>query len=378
VLVGDGDSADPLRRAYEALLRGEGLDLVLEDRPRSFPDDLVRDDQLDVKAAGELIRQLESERGYDSFEGVGTEPVADYLYRLGTIRRRRGPYLAEHLRSLQAVIDDQWVELGRWLRPEAGERPWSVMPGIFPTGELNARVHPVPGEGGLVLVNSGLMDLFFAVLKINMASAGFKGAPPLLNEGQTAMVLADAINAYLFGGGAFEAQPLPPLPPERVPIVGFLLRRAEQFVVAHELGHLAAGHVDPRTAAAYHADPDNELAADAFAVSLLARSVADEPAGRRHDVVRYLAGGVSLFFHVALVTEIAWEALGRAGTSGDSHPPTRARRDAAFTRMEELWELHRPLELPIALGLWFERALPSTIDWLRRVDEIIDRPGRYG
>jgi hypothetical protein len=164
------------------------------------------------------------------------------------------------------------------------------------------------------------------------------------------MALAEAFNAYLFGEGAFEAQPLPPLPTARVPIVAFLLRRAEQFVVARELGHLAAGHVDPRAVggAGYHADPANELTADAFAVELLARSVLRQPGELRQKVVRYLAGGVSLFFHVALATEIVRHALDLAATASDSHPPTIERRDATFAHLEKLWPRDNPLELPDA------------------------------
>ena len=39
-----------------------------------------------------MIRQLESVRGYKSFASVGTEPRADWLFRLGTVRSR-GPYV---------------------------------------------------------------------------------------------------------------------------------------------------------------------------------------------------------------------------------------------------------------------------------------------
>ena len=120
--------------------------------------------------------------------------------------------------------------------------PFDVFAGLYPTGDFNAHVEPVAG-GALILINAGLMDLLFTVLKANLAASGGPKDPPPLRDRQTTMVLAEAFNAYIYGQGSIAAWPLPRLDSDREQILGFVLRAGELFVLGHELGHIVRGHV---------------------------------------------------------------------------------------------------------------------------------------
>src|SRR5438067_9828936 len=200
-----------LEAAYRSLLESNGLDLEFADTPPATWPDLFEGGEFNPRAAQQAIRMLESQRGYQSFEGVGTEPEADYLYRLAVVGTVGGPYAGEGLLGLQRAIDNQMSEVRAWLASKAIHLPYDVYACVFPTGEFNARAHPAPPFGALLLVNSGLMDLIFTILKTNLASSLDANDRPLLKPIQVVMVLAEAFNAYLYSESSTRSWRLPPL-----------------------------------------------------------------------------------------------------------------------------------------------------------------------
>lgn len=323
------DPMSGLEGAYRALLAQSGLDLAFKDTaPDDWPD-VFPGGVFDPRGARQAIRVLESQRRYGSFETVGTEPEADYLYRLAVVGAVDGPYLGDGLPSLQKVLDDQTREIRGWLDARGIDLPYAFFAGVFPTGEFNARARPEPPWGALLLVNSGLMDLIFTVLKTNLASSYGPGDPPLLNESQVVKVLAEAFNAYLFSDSSLRSWGLPPLPDARVGNLGFVLRRAEQFVLAHEVGHVALGHVsiNPQSPSAPHTT-DMELEADQFAAQLLAVSLRSSPGPVREDEATYVAGGALTFLSLARSIEELQAGLGLEQRDVHSHPDTAGRAAA--------------------------------------------------
>lgn len=127
---------------------------------------------------------------------------------------------------------------------------------LFPTGSFNAEVHPVPC-GVLVLIHTAALTLLTEMLKVNVWSAKVDGHPPRVNHQETVDRVACLLHRYL------QDEHVPPtnLPPAEVltditsafmwaenPIDQWhayldpLVRSCLYFMVAHEYGHLAAGH----------------------------------------------------------------------------------------------------------------------------------------
>jgi hypothetical protein len=367
-----------LRQHYLAMLRRSGEDLTFADhRPASFSDVLERG-RLNRQTLEQMIRMLEDDRGYGSFETVGTEPLFDYLYRLATVRQRKGPYLGDRLPQLQRVLDNQAAEVFRWLDALDLDLPSTVFVGVFPTGQLNARSHVVPDSGVLVLVNAGLMDLIFTVLKTNLATASIKSwGPPLLQREQASMVLTDALNAYLFAGNSFHSWALPRLPKEREPFLEYVLRRAEQFVLCHELGHIFAGHVrvERKDSPTRRPNPEDEFEADRIALSIMTKAAVPGRDSARHG--QYLAAGIFAFFVVAKAVEWLQSELGLPISDRNTHPALLDRMNTAEPYLESTLPGPDPIRRAALFAGWMGGHLTGIRDRLGQVDGALRRPGRW-
>ncbi len=362
------DEPTCLERRYQDLLATSGLDLPFRDTPPTSWPDLYVNGDLNLRAARQAIRLLESSRGYTTFESIGTEPPADYLYRLARAGVVDGPYLAEGLSALQQVLADQTAEVLIWAEKRKVVFSHPVYAGVYPTGELNAQAQFEPGCGSLILVNSGLMDLIYVFLKTNIASSGGPNAPALITQSQVVTILAEEVNAYLYSEGTQRAWSYPSLPDRMVGRLTLVLRRAEQFVIAHELGHIALGHVDP------HGPPsqssvERELAADDFAVMLLVREV-----GGSRAKSTYLAGSICTFLILAKLIGAVRRDLGLNIPDADSHPDFDRRELNLRSKLTQVLGGVGVLEAADRFGAWIEQFRPSIVDQIKTVDLVMTRP----
>lgn len=366
-----------LRDAYIRFLeRSAGIDLAFADHEPDHLTNPFAGRLFDRTAAEAALRLLEQQRGYSTWHTVATEPEMDYLYRLATVRKGKGPYLGDRLPPLQAILDRHAEALFKVFERNQMQLPFPVFVGLYPTGGFNAFVEVVP-QGALLLVNAGQMDLMFCVLKVNLAASGGHDDPPLLTDGQTTMALAEAFNAYLFGDGSLRAWALPPLDKNRAAVLGDVLGAGHHFVLAHELGHVACGHVhlpDGDGQAQVTLSPQTELEADRFAVDLLVKSIAFED---ESPLAQFLAGGILNVLTVAFALEALQKEFGLASPAAGTHPALSERWKHLGAELNERFPAAQPLARGKIFFRWLENHLAGIAAWLRQVDEEMKRPGKY-
>lgn len=116
-----------------------------------------------------------------------------------------------------------------------------VFAGEFPTGSINAQAVKVD-DGFLVLINSGLLVVIRQVTEFLVAGDPDSGIDSEANRRTIDGVVA-VLEAYLRFGDPFLG-PRPMSGGMKMLLVHFLGRACEMFVVAHEYGHVIAGHFD--------------------------------------------------------------------------------------------------------------------------------------
>ena len=116
--------------------------------------------------------------------------------------------------------------------------------GVFPTGMFNAQACQVSG-GFLVLINQGLMMLLYQTMRVYSWAVRDVTDPSPPADGKTRMALGltDALRAYLETGHSATAAPLEPVAGRRAVPGNLILTAMERFVLAHEYGHVIAGHL---------------------------------------------------------------------------------------------------------------------------------------
>jgi hypothetical protein len=362
-----------LREAYLEKLRDVGLDLALSDCRPAALEDVFATGHFDPRAVQENLRLLESARGYTAWESVATDPRAVFLERLANVKKRSIPYLGDRLPAAQTIVEGQLAELRTWLAGQGIELPFEIHAGVYPTGALNARAVRVKDVGALLLVNVGLMDLVFTLLKINMAAP-----PPGTNDGlltaeQAMLAVAEVFNAYLYGEGSLGAWRLPRLPAEREHMLEFVLRRTEQFVLAHEVGHVALGHL--AAGGDDEHEPGHEIAADRFAVDLLVRAYADGPPPK--PPASHLAGAAMTFFVVADAVRTLEEALGLSDPAAETHPHLHVRMNHVAGRLRSTLPAPDLLRPSVVFAAWLQSCLPAVREQLVAVGEIMKRGNRW-
>ncbi|MEV0679208.1 hypothetical protein AB0I60_22070 [Actinosynnema sp. NPDC050436] len=318
---------------------------------------------------------------YHTWTQVACEPVRTRLVRLADVRDRPAAYRRDHLHDLQRTLDALQPEVLHLARAAGWAVATPVLAGVFPTGTLDGLSVPVPGRGVLVLVNSGLLDLVAAVLKIMTCALPNYGTPPLLTSEQASYALAEAVNAYLYGNGAVEARPLPELSGQRPALVGLMLRRATQFVIAHEVGHVLAGHLvgarrwtDPHTPVgaldAQSVGWSREHEADRIAAMIMLRSL-DGLAPRELDVHEpCLVGAVLLVLFLHEVVDRLAEERGLVVPFAGSHPPPVRRIQSLVEHLADQARTPRALDLAADVATWLEDQLGGVREWFRLADEV--------
>ncbi|ONI86760.1 hypothetical protein ALI22I_24445 [Saccharothrix sp. ALI-22-I] len=318
---------------------------------------------------------------YHTWTQVAADPLPGRLARLVDVRVRPAAYQPEHLHDRQRTLDALQPEVLHLARTAGHPVDTPVFAGVFPTGTLDALSVPVPGRGVLVLVNTSLLDLLGAVLKIMTGALPNYGTPLLTSE-QASYALAEAVNAHFYGNGAVQARPLPELSGQRLALVGLMARRATQFVLAHEVGHVLAGHLvhaqrrtDPHTPVgaldAQSVGWPREHDADRLAATIMLHTL-DDLGPRELDAHEpCLVGAVLLVLFLHEVTDRLADELGLAVPFAGNHPPPVRRIQTLVEHLAGRVRTPRALDLAADVATWLEDQLGGVREWFRRIDEVL-------
>ncbi|MFE9748152.1 hypothetical protein ACFYOT_24875 [Saccharothrix saharensis] len=342
---------------------------------------LLRDRRV-VDHLGPSPQPADTAARYHTWTQVAAEPLPDLLGRLVDARVRPGAYRPAHLHRQQRTLDALQPEVLHLARAAGWDTATPVLAGVFPTGTLDTLSVPVPGRGVLVLVNTALPDLLGAVLKTMTGALPNYGTPPLLSAEQASYALAEAVNAHLYGNGAVQARRLPELSGQRAALVSLMARRATQFALAHEFGHVLAGHLpharrrtDPGTPVgaldAQSVGWRREHEADRIAAVIMLRSLDD--LGHReleaHEPCLVAAVLLVLFLHE--VTDRLADELGLTVPFAGNHPPPVRRIQTLVEHLAGQVRTPRALDLAADAATWLEDRLGDVREWFRLVDDTL-------
>jgi hypothetical protein len=290
-----------------------------------------------------LLRMVEADRL--SGDDVRAARLEDALAR----ERSGAPGDQRH--PVEILLDRSQQRVVRAIRSSAYAEAYrhEVFVGDFPTGSLNAEARRTK-HGYLILVNSGL-SYFFRQIMVALCMRDPPGSEEL-------DIISQAIAAYVrhrdpaagpqpFAGGS-------------AAMLSYALQRAcDDFVVAHEFGHLLAGHLDVHGAqnrmlpmhggeavGVIDKSWQQEFEADAIGFSLLlgGRSLDDvkkiidagerssEVAARGIEMLAALAAPMIFFVVESLVSHCIHAAQGiqLEGAVASTHPPSRQRLVALY------------------------------------------------
>jgi Peptidase family M48 len=214
-----------LRKEYLALLRSSGA------TPLRVPENAR---EIQERVAAEQIAAAER---------AGDAVYADVLRRSWETNRER--YAAEKTPPDERMISAAVRAVERSIRriPRyANTLGTSLYCGPFPTGTVNAQVVSTP-SGFIILVNTGALTMLQQVCTLLAMAQPDRLADPANAEVVTGIV--DVLAAYiLYGDSLFGAKPLP------VSLTQSLLAQrlkdaCLKFIIAHEYGHIVAGHLAP-------------------------------------------------------------------------------------------------------------------------------------
>ena len=136
---------DDLFNEYKRLLAKHRVGGRLADEaPDGWTIPYDEEGKFNIDQIEEMIRQLENGRSYGSFDTVGTEPRMDWLFRLGTVRSRMGPYLGPMTRQLRNALGRRVADVERGLDRLGRRLSFQCYVDLFPTGDLNAMSMRVP------------------------------------------------------------------------------------------------------------------------------------------------------------------------------------------------------------------------------------------
>ena len=239
--------------------------------------------------------------------------------------------------------------------------------GTLPLKQVNAMAVPVPHADECIIVfQVGLFGF------MNLASKAFAAALPVDTDGNGATFSVDpeTVRAHLRSDGApvrrmgelLEAYVChgDPHVAEQylmgnpgLAVANIFRRTAEQFVLAHEYGHLIGGHLAIERAAAgspamaeVHGIPQDwqqEYEADFLGTLLTAQA----NASKGFDLALAYAGVDLAFTAIALVERaVALSTTGDAErrASTDSHPPATSRRHTMRLALESLTDDEKQVE----------------------------------
>ena len=230
-----------------------------------------------------------------------------------------------------------------------------VFVGEYPTHSFNAQAEFVPG-GALILINTGLRNMIDEIVKIIGLTITFTGTPGppgpesiIYEEAVTieretiAGLVINVICSYLFLeripdvnlSGLFDFKKLGF---HRIKFWAEYTAAIKKFVVAHEFGHILAGHLDETRSININSYSDDlnliakdwlmEYEADIYAIRLQLGSgeiVVDSDAELRKLEIIFL--GAMIFFEIDRLINMIWKEMKGYGDVlfvGD-HPPSNIR-----------------------------------------------------
>ncbi|HVT67012.1 MAG TPA: hypothetical protein VHF26_04625, partial [Trebonia sp.] len=299
-----------------------------------------------------------------------------------------GPYQGPVIRSLGKSLRGRVQDVEQGVRALGRRLDGRRRVDLFPTGDFNAMTVWVTG-GALVLVNVGLMGLLFSLLKIHVMSQRVGPAPedaPLVSGTQVEMLLAESLNAYLYGAGSWMAWPTPPLDERRANLIAPTLGVCEDFVLAHEYGHLLAGdRDDPAYLTAPPQAPvpgleiptasqEAEFAADQRGVEIVTAAL--EPAGGfGYAQETYLFTGIMLFFLLDVVLSHAGTTLAPGGQPAivTTHPEPADRLNRAAVLLRAQQRHDESFSLLYSIRDWLDHYMPQALARIAEVNQAIVR-----
>lgn len=267
----------------------------------------------------------------------------------------------------------------------------NVYIGQFPTGSFNAQVCPVL-DGGLILINTGLMMFIYQVAKImsfSMVAANFdeKGQPiektvkskSQYSHEQIVSALSEVVLAYLIAGHSTAAQRFPAEGGFRGIIAGNITTAAEKFVIAHEYGHVIAGHLNsPRTIVAKSGVGEinliskswqQEMEADALGAYIMIAGedrVIDSP--EKLFNFQILVAGILFFFSLDdLITSCVEGITGRQDLHiMTDHPPSAVRLKMLQELFKKIGNGDVLLQFSNVLLDWYNNTKQDVIDSVKK------------
>lgn len=258
-----------LRSAYLDLVRQAGLNDLLQPPP------------LDAQVAVEAEMSARWQAAEQAPTAEEWASRLDHMRSLWSRARAQGWSVEQVMvDALAAELDTDIPRVTEAYESQSDDVSFYV--GIYPTGKFNAEVREVPGVGYVVLVNHGLMMLFYQTMRIYSWSVRDATDPPPPPGGTERMArgLAAAMRAYLEAGASAAAAPFEPVAGPRAVPGNLILTSMEKFVLAHEYGHIIGGHLRTPTLSLGNAQlallkrQEQEFEADAIGMMLLLSAVA--------------------------------------------------------------------------------------------------------
>lgn len=253
----------------------------------------------------------------------------------------------------------------------------------LPSGIYNGLARETAG-GVLILINSGLVSVVYGTSQLlgqarsfidnknlKHLSAAENVGQGLYTETQLAVGLRDILYAYLALGDARLSRKFPPQGGVRGQLSEALCASAIVFAVAHEFGHVIAGHVRAERNAVNRGPnqqgsdltADNELEADRLA-SVMLRNLAGIHTNPQAPPIAL--AGPYIFLALAEALEQVQLLTGRPASQHDASHPSASTRQSILRN--ELNQYFRPesFELAEAAALWINKTTRSVISATQR------------
>lgn len=360
-----------LQREYEQLIRAVSREDLLE---RTEHPDFER-----------LVAGLLGEgRAGETLEGTGLgfmhertpeELMASLRERLGS---RRG--LAFPLELVYGEVRQACQEYGYTV-------PFPVLVAEFPTGSFNAQAVRM-NHGVLLLINTGLMMLFFQCAMLVMRSFAIRidddntaatraRVTPTLSHDELVASMTQSVIAYLVTGRSTNA----PREEMSTGVAGtlgsYLARSADKFVVGHELGHAVAGHLSTAKAVRratgiqdFTLDVipkswEQEIEADVYGIRFLIPPSKMTITNRTElEHLSLMLAGAYLFFgldHLFADLDLKLKLSGRATVLESDHPPAEVRAEAVTMYLQKVGA-EQALGMAMFLRQWFSELTSEVSD----------------
>ncbi|MEO8494203.1 MAG: hypothetical protein ABI614_03975, partial [Planctomycetota bacterium] len=291
--------------------------------------------------------------------------------------------------SYQEVLDRVSKSIESFIKVRGLKLPQAVFVGEWPFGKLQATVERIAtGDGMLVLVNAGLIAFVYQVAKIftnslslfrldDQSSVGDLMGLPASNwtMENTVDALSESLAAYV-GEGYVGAAPRIPLEDATRAMFGLEIATwAENFVVAHEYGHVLAEDFGTSYAVENLSGSEpigesqrREVQADLTALNLCLATANWSNGGWGLVDANIRVGGACLFFIVGLFIDAT--ILGPhdfTANQAGTHPVPYFRLKTIMDHMMRYYG-KSPLLLGQCLQQWIFDLVPSVV---RRAREIL-------